>query len=98
LPPTFSNFLVTNLFSIKFLEQTQPGCKIHFKMDAEVEYGEQQMEDDSGFLHPMDSQVSRDAHDQVTNSTRVGVHKVTDLTRVLRFLCVGNENRLVGFL
>ena len=61
-------------------------------MDAEVEYGEQQMEDDSGFLHPMDSQVSRDAHDQVTNSTRVGVHKVTDLTRVLRFLCVGNEN------
>ena len=61
-------------------------------MDAEVEYGEQQMEDDSGFLHPMDSQVSRDAHDQVTNSTRVGVHKVTDLNRVLRFLCVGNEN------
>ena len=61
-------------------------------MDTEVEYGEQQMEDDSGFLHPMGSQVPRDAHDQVTNSTRVGVHKVTDLTRVLRFLCVGNEN------
>ena len=61
-------------------------------MDTEVERGEQQMEDDSGLLPSMDSQVPRDAHDQVTNSTRVGVHKVTDLTRVLRFLCVGNEN------
>ena len=60
-------------------------------MDTEVEY-EQQMEDDSGLLHPMDSQVPRDADDQMTNSTRVDVHKVTDLSRVHRFLCVGNEN------
>ena len=48
-------------------------------MATGVEYEEQQMD-------------SQDTHDQVTNSTRVDVHKVTDLTRVLRFLCVGNEN------
>jgi len=61
-------------------------------MDSEEEY-EEEMEDDSGFLDPMDSLAPHcDTHDQVTNSTSVDVHKVTDLNRVLRFLCVGNEN------
>ena len=30
--------------------------------------------------------------DQVKNSIGVDVHEVSDLDRVLRFLCVGNEN------
>ena len=30
--------------------------------------------------------------DQVMNSAGVDVHKVTDINRVLRFLCVGKEN------
>jgi hypothetical protein len=30
--------------------------------------------------------------DQVKNSAGVDVHKVTDINRVLRFLCVGKEN------
>lgn len=61
-------------------------------MDSEEEY-EEEMEGDSGFLDPMDSLVPHcDTHDQVTNSTGVDVHKVTDLNRVRRFLCVGNEN------
>ena len=46
------------LYIFLYLEQAQPGCKILFKMDTEVER----------------------------------VHKVTDLDRVLRFLCVGNVN------
>ena len=54
---------------------------------------EEEMEGDSSFFDPMDSLVSQDTHDdQMKNSTGVDVHKVTDLNRVLRFLCVGNEN------
>ena len=30
--------------------------------------------------------------DQLKNSIGVDVHEVTDLNRVLRFLCVGKEN------
>ena len=60
-------------------------------MDSEEEY-EEAMEGDSGLLDPMDSLEPQDRHDQVTNSTGVDVHKVTDLNRVRRFLCVGNEN------
>ena len=65
-------------------------------MDTEEEMegdSEEEMKGDSGFYGPMDSLVSQDTHDdQVKNSIGVNVHEVTDLNRVLRFLCVGNEN------
>ena len=67
-------------------------------MDTEEEMegdSEEEMEGDSSFFdhNLMDSLVPQDTHDhQVKNSTGVYVHKVSDLNRVLRFLCVGNEN------
>ena len=58
-------------------------------MDTEVESEE---EDDIDFFDAMDILPPQDIPDKVQNNTGVAVHKVTDLNRALRFLCIGNEN------
>ena len=58
-------------------------------MDTEVGSEE---EDDIDFFDAVDILPPQVIPDEVKNNTEVTVHKVTDLNRALRFLCVGNEN------
>ena len=63
------------------------------KMDSE-EDSKIQVDNESFSIKPMGDLVCQDAqlsYEQITNNTGGYVYKVTDKTRVLRFLCLGSE-------